>query len=467
MKNNTRREFLRQLGVGMTSVCAWQWHSGAVWAASPKKLNLLFLMTDEQRWDALGCAGNRNIKTPNLDRLALEGVRFTKFYSSCPVCSPARTTMLTGRSISSHRVTDNKEITRNDLPDFLSFDQILLRSGYRGEYHGKYHSPYKMALDYTAPVRWVNGPRPPGCKADMAEGLAFQAYLDRTIPSRPLKSGELLANFYNRPYRPDPLDGAYGMTQEQVAKLGRSKELLRTTRIGQGETYGCLDVPPEHTLTAWTVKDGLAALDRLKDGPFTLTISIGPPHPPMVLAKPYYDMYAPDSLPVPASIADPRANSPYVKIYNENPNPYRDPEKIRRMISDYYGLVTEVDDWLGRVLKKLKDLGLADNTLVIFTSDHGDMLGDHGMHSKMLFYEGAAHIPLLMRLPGVIPAGRVVQAPVAQIDIVCDNPRFPRSGGPPLGRPEYAPVDRGQGRWRRPHRIFGMGEQGSAGVYGV
>lgn len=390
-------------------------------AADPVKrpLNLLFLMTDQQRWDALGCAGNKILKTPNLDRLAREGARFAKFYSSCPVCSPARTTILTGRSVGSHKVTDNKEITRGDLPEFLTFDQILLRAGYRGEYHGKYHSPYRMALDYTHPVRWVNGPRPPGCKADNAESLAFKAYIDAHVPVRPLRPGELLANMYGRPYTPDPIDGAYGMTQEQVEKLGRGKQVKQDYQIGQGFTYGCLDVPPEHTHTAFTAKEGLEGLGRLHQagGPFTLTISISPPHPPMAVAKPYYGMYPAETIQAPASLGDPGENSPYAIRDGKSGDPYRDPQKVRQMISDYYGLVTEVDDWIGKVLKRLDELGLAQNTLVIFTSDHGDMLGDHGMHSKMRFYEGAAHIPLLMRLPAVIPAGKVVEAPAAQIDL--------------------------------------------------
>ena len=414
MTTTTRRDFLKRMGWGVAGACAW---SGAARAADSKKVNLLFIMTDQQRWDALGCAGNRHLKTPHLDRLAREGVRFAKAYSSCPVCSPARTTILTGRSVSSHKIFENTEIKRDDvMPDFPSFDQLLLRNGYRGEYHGKYHSPYKLALDYSQPVRWVNGPRPAGSKAELAEGAAFKAYIESNVPARPLKTGELLANMYGRPYTPDPLDGAYGMTQQQVEALGRGKQVKRNLEIGQGTTYGCLDVPPEHTHTAWTAKEGLAALERLKDGPFTLTISISPPHPPMVLPKPYYDRYPPETLPAPASLADPRANSPYASRYNDDPNPYRDPGKIRRMISDYYGLVTEVDDWVGKILAKLHDLGLDRNTLVVFTSDHGEMLGDHGMHSKMVFYEGAVHIPLLMRLPGVIPAGTVVQAPVAQID---------------------------------------------------
>jgi arylsulfatase A-like enzyme len=370
--------------------------------ASRPRVNLLFLITDQQRFDALGCAGNPVVKTPNLDRLARQGVRFQKAYTACPVCVPARTSILTGHGIESTNVHANNEINRTDVPHWPTFDQVLLRSGYRGEYHGKYHSPYQFALDYSRPVRWCNGKRPPGCKADMSESQAFVSYIEANVPSRPLKPGELLANMYRRPYRPDPLDGAYGKSEAEVS---------------QGTSYGCLDVPPEHTMVAWTAKEGLEALQRLRGGPFTLTISIGPPHPPMVLPRPYYGMYPAAAMRVPASIDDPRANSPYRDSADGKDSAYRDKDKVRQMVSDYYGLVTEVDDWIGRVLKRLDELGLAENTLVVFTSDHGEMLGDHGMHSKFVFYEGSAHIPLLMRLPGAIPAGTVVAAPVSHLDL--------------------------------------------------
>ena len=148
----------------------------------------------------------------------------------------------------------------------------------------------------------------------------------------------------------------------------------------------------------------------------------------MVLPKPYYGMYPAAAIRPPASLGDRRDNSPYWRRDNKDPNPYRDPQKVRQMISNYYGLVTEVDDWIGKVLKRLDELGLAENTLVIFTSDHGEMLGDHGMHSKMAFYEGAAHIPLLMRLPGVIPAGDGGQSPGGADRSVRHDSRLPRPG---------------------------------------
>lgn len=386
-----------------------------------KPVNLLVILTDQQRWDALGCAGNPVLKTPNLDRLAREGVRFTGFHSSCPVCTPARTTLLTGHSLDSNRVRNNRdadEVAEN-LPGLPSFDQILLRRGYRGEYHGKYHSPYAFAVDYTRPVRWLNGRQPPpGCKAEMSESRAYEGYLAANVPPRPLRPGELLGRAGI--YLPDPLDPNHG------GAAGR--------RVAEAEAYGCLLVPPEHSLAAWTVKEGLEALDRLKDGPFTLTVSIGPPHPPMVVPKPYYGMYPASGLAAPASQGDPRENSPYRDAKGGKDDRYRNPDLVRQMISDYYGLVALDDEWIGKLLARLDELGLADRTLVVFTSDHGEMLGEHGLHGKAVFYEGAVHIPLLMRLPGVIPAGGVVTAPAAHIDLFptlldyCGAPASPSEG---------------------------------------
>ena len=389
--------------------------------AAKRPPNLLFIITDQQRFDALGCAGNTVLKTPNLDRLAREGARFANAYSACPVCVPARTVILTGRSIESTRVKNNVDAKSEDVPNLLTFDQVLLRNGYQGEYHGKWHSPYKFALEYTRPVLWLNGKQaPPGSKAEMSEAEAFRSYVAAHVPERELKPGERIANMYGRPYLPDKMDPeSSGQASERPPVAKKKKKQARGPEVSnQATTYGCLvDVPSEHTLTAWAVKEGLEALDRLKDKPFTLTISIGPPHPPMVLPKPYFGMYPADAMPVPASIADRRTNSPYARPGTDAVgDAYRDPAKIQQMISDYYGLVALDDEWIGRLLKRLEELGLADNTLVVFTSDHGEMLGDHGMHSKTVFYEGSAHIPLLMRLPGVIKAGTVVTAPVSHVD---------------------------------------------------
>jgi arylsulfatase A-like enzyme len=378
------------------------------------------------------------VKTPNLDRLAREGARFVNAYSSCPVCVPARTVILTGRTIESTRVRMNGDVSSADVPDILTFDQVLLRNGYQGEYHGKWHSPYKFALDYTRPVLWLNGKQaPPGSKAEMPEAQAFKEYVAAHVPERDLNPGEHIANMYGRPYLPDKMDPA--SSGEPDARPAARKKKKGQAKGGanlesnQATTYGCLvDVPAEFTLTAWSVKEGLEALDRLKDKPFTLTVSIGPPHPPMVLPKPWFGMYPAPAMPVPASIGDRRTNSPYARIGPDvGGDAYRDPAKVQQMISDYYGLVSLDDEWIGRLLKRLEEFGLADHTLVVFTSDHGEMLGDHGLHGKTVFYEGSAHIPLLIRLPGVIKAGTVVTAPVSHIDYYATILDYLGAGGLP------------------------------------
>ena len=366
-----------------------------------KPVNLLFIMTDQQRWDAMSCAGNPVIKTPNLDRLASEGTRFSHFYSACPVCAPARTSILTGHSIEANHVLGNDDASREDDLPFPSFDQVLLRNGYKGEYHGKYHSPYKLAMDYSQPVRWLNGKRPTVCTADTSEADAFRDFLAERVPKRALRHGELMQSVGI--YTPIPLDAHYGETNPG--------------KVSQAESYGRLETTPENSHTSFTAEEGLAALERLKDDPFTLTISFDPPHPPMIVSDPYYSMYPPEDIPVPKSIADPRTDSPYRDRSKGDANAYRDPVNIQQMTSIYYGMVTEVDNAVGRILKRLDELGLAENTLVIFTSDHGEMLGDHGLHSKMLFYEGSVHVPLLMRLPGVIPAHTVIDAPTSHRDL--------------------------------------------------
>jgi arylsulfatase A-like enzyme len=134
--------------------------------------------------------------------------------------------------------------------------------------------------------------------------------------------------------------------------------------------------------------------------------------------KPYADMYPFSEMKVPASISDPMLNSPYRSQNGRLNNPeYADPEKIKYLIAEYYALVTEIDDWVGKILDKLTELGLDENTLVIFTSDHGEMLGAHGMREKNVFYEESAHVPLMIRFPGKIQSGTSVDGYVSNMNL--------------------------------------------------
>jgi len=378
-------------------------------ARETAKPNLLFIMTDQQRWDAMSCAGNPVLKTPNMDRLAREGVMFKNFYSSDPVCVPARAVLLTGLSPVNVRVENNGDYDREDVPDVPTFDSILKQHGYAAEYYGKWHTPYKFTACYDNDVREVGSH---GNKNNRSQQKAYTAYLRRKgVEQKDPGPQELYSKRHTRPYIPVRLDWSYD-------KLGLDTKQKVKLRASQASQYGCVDLPPRISYTAFTAEETLEALDRLKDKPFTLTCSFDPPHPPMVVQKPYFGLYPPDKIPVPENIADPMDHSPYKeRAAKDKELKYNDPRNIRDMRSIYYGMVREVDDWLGEILKKLDDLGLTENTLVIFTSDHGEMLGDHGMHSKMIFYEGSVHVPLLMRFPGRIKPGTGVETPVNSMNL--------------------------------------------------
>ncbi len=376
-----------------------------------QKQNLLFIMTDQQRYDALSIAGNTVLETPNLDRLARQGAWFKNAYTPCAVCAPARSSILTGCTVEHTGMRRNDRAYYYDEEEVMSmptFDEILSQEGYHCEYYGKWHSHSSHTTVYQNPKQESeNG------KSVFGHGgqkFVHLDYLDTYVPKRDLEAGELYDSMTKRPYGTDPLDRHHGMTDAEVK--------ARNERFPQCDMHGELLIPAEHTLTAFQAKECIEAIERLKDQTFSITCSFHFPHAPMLPPEPYYGMYPAEDMPVPVSIADDMQNSPYA---NANGRPglpeYSDPELIKYMISNYYGLVKEIDDWVGKILGKLDELGLSENTLVIFTSDHGEMLGAHGLREKNVFYEESAHIPLMIRYPGEIESMTEVDSYVSLVDL--------------------------------------------------
>jgi arylsulfatase A-like enzyme len=386
--------------------------NNGIYAQQPKKPNLLVIMTDQQRYDALSIAGNTVLKTPNLDRLAQQGAWFKNAYTQCAVSGPTRASILTGCTVENHGVinndsADSKSPQSAKLMPQKTFDQILTdNAGYHCEYYGKWHSPQFAGACYKNPVKYATGGR--YIFASNGDVRFYKDnYLDQVF-KRPdsIKFGELRDTYTERPYIPNILDKRYGMSQKQVDNSGIA--------YAQPDLHGTITIPDEHSLTAYRARQTIDALQRLKDSTFSITCSFHFPHAPMLPSKYYSDLFPLNDMPVPASIADPMSNSPYINSNSRTKNPeYADPQKIKYMISDYYALVKEIDDWVGKILDKLDTLGLTNNTLVIFVSDHGEMLGSHGMREKNVFLEESAHVPLLIRFPERIAPGTVVNGYVS------------------------------------------------------
>jgi arylsulfatase A-like enzyme len=380
-----------------------------------KKPNVLIIMTDQQRWDALGYSGNTEIITPNMNRLAKEGVWFKNAYSACPVCVPARSTILTGHTIFNNKALGNNDIENDDIPEFPTFDQILSENGYRTEYYGKWHVPYQFASKYNNVVKTTGKSKEVNVPSNV-EG--FRKYLDEQgIPARHPNTNELIDKMSLRPYVPLPLDGQYGIDLKQKTNDSKGKK-MKEPKLFQAQNFGIFQGPADGSLAAYEGYEALEALKRMNPNkPFSLTCSFGPPHPPFVVPAHYAAMYNQDQLSVPASIGDKLLNAPYHMGKDAFDQRFQNPEMVKQMKQVYYAMVTQVDEWVGKLLDELDRKGLKENTLVVFVSDHGEMMGDHGLNSKMKMYEGSVHVPMIMRFPGVIPAGTKVITPVSHHDL--------------------------------------------------
>tara|TARA_B100000809_G_scaffold264243_1_gene319560 strand:- start:15617 stop:17212 length:1596 start_codon:yes stop_codon:yes gene_type:complete len=377
-------------------------------AQSKKAPNILVIITDQQAWDAVGYAGNKIVKTPNLDRLARESTNFSNAVTPTAVCVPARTSILTGMLNETTTIRKNRDAQTNDCY-YPTFDEILSKRGYRSEYHGKFHAPEHMARVYkNPPVEGMIGTEP-----IMQWEQLYVKYITDNVKERPLKKGELYeTSFYGGtvPYKLDPTDSYY----KEVHK-GKKIPKADLKSLSQSVVHGVLDLPAENTITAVQGRQTLAALDRLKDEQFVLTSSFHCPHVPITPSEPFASMYKAKKMPTPTSMKDTRDNSPYFprKIFD----PYQKKKEVQYMVANYYALVTEIDQWVGKILNKLDDLKLTENTLVVFVSDHGEMLGAHGMRGKFNFYEESVRVPFLIRYPTKIPAGKTITNPVSTLNI--------------------------------------------------
>ena len=337
-------------------------------APAPRRPNLVILLADQLRYQSLGYAGDQRALTPRLDRLAAQGVSFRNYVVSSPVCAAFRATLMTGKYASSTGMVVN-ELRMNPNQDCLG--HVLTAAGYETSYLGKWHL---WANEFGGHSKIVNAFTPPGPNRLGFDGF-WAAY-----------------NFNHQNYR----------------------------------AWYFRDTPEPHRIAGYeTDRFTDLAIERLRahaksNQPFALVLSYSPPHDPWSadnVPTPWYDKFRNVAFPLP-------------ETWREQPDPHMDrntePDRWlsywKRQLPDfmrvYYAMTANLDWNVGRILDSLRELGLEDNTIVVFSSDHGEQFGAHGRVYKLTFYEESARVPLLIRWPGKIPAGRVSETCMASPDLM-------------------------------------------------
>ena len=393
----SRRRFLRNaLGAAMAVPSGVQC---ATLAKGARRPNVLFMMTDEQHFRSMSATGSPYVETPNMDRLAREGALFTNATCVTPYCSPSRASILTGVYPHTHGILLNVTPGRNDqapLPcdAFPNTEMALHEAGYAMGHRGKWHLgdkgdfPCYESFAYAAKTN-----------------RQYSEYLAEHVPAGQFADDKDPGQYLGRPVEKIPA----------VREGWQAFHDIPNNHVAYIATIGRSVVPPEHLPETQITNQVLGLLDTHADANFMITASWSPPHDLWVIPEPYYSMVDRDSIELPGTTDLPDWDQ---RLPSKRLGDIMGPEGIREYAAIYHGMVKYIDDQLGRVLDKLDNLGLTDNTLVIFTSDHGDMVGAHGCIGKSIhsFFDDLVRIPLAMRLPGRIKPGTVVDEPVSQID---------------------------------------------------
>lgn len=314
-----------------------------------EKPNIILITTDQQRFDTIGALGNREIFTPHLNWLVDEGITFHNCYSSCPVCMPARATIMTGKDGTTHGLTGNFEHCM-PMKENETFPSVLTRNGYQTRAEGKLH---------FYPMRTYYG----------------------------IEHADLPMDYFN-----------------ECRRLG--KPSTRLHGVGENEMEPVINMMEERdTLTHWIVGKSMDFLENHDpERPYFLWTSFPKPHPPldpllsywrlyenMDISAPVYGGWSQDIEKIPKGFYKATAQLNHVERMS--------PQQIQQIKKAYYACITQIDYNLGFLFAKMRELNLLENTWIIFTSDHGEMLGDHHMGAKSVFLEGSSHVPMIIKPP--------------------------------------------------------------------
>jgi uncharacterized sulfatase len=390
----TRRAFLATGTAALAST--------AIGAAKPEERpNVLFILTDEQSLWTLGVYGGQLPGTPNIDSIGKEGAVFRNFFVTSAVCTPSRGCFMTGRYPHSHGAY------HNNLPmnaDEFTLGHMFQQAGYETGYAGKWHLDGQN--DGTFPD-WIPDSRSFGF--DDHKWMFNQGHWKRIV-ERP----EGWPNNVSKATISDPFLPSVPPQQVSPRPDGRPDESYSVTAPGE-------------YFSDWLTDKGIEFIRRPRKSPFFYVLSFPDPHPPFTVKPKYDSMFPKESMELPKTFHE--KNLPVwaekmrlnEDVKTEGVSGEDDPRReeiFRERKSQYLGMVKCIDDNVGRILRTLRELQILDNTLIIFASDHGEYMGEHGLYFKNALYEPAHHVGMLMRWPKGIRAGTVVNECVANVDML-------------------------------------------------
>jgi uncharacterized sulfatase len=334
-------------------------------SAQPRKPNVLFISTDDLNND-LGCYGHPLVKSPNIDRLAKRGVKFDRAYNQFPLCSPSRTSMMTGLRPDTTKVYDLQKHFRETLPDVVTMAQLFQKNGYVAARVGKiyhYGNPGQIGTDGLddAPS-WNVRINPRGVDKDE------EAVLTNLTPKRGLGSS---LSFYASP------------------------------------------APDEEHTDGKVALETIKLLEQNKDKSFFIAAGFYRPHCPYIAPKKYFDLYPLDKIKAAQDVPGERERLLPAALQTQEWHFGVDEMGQRKSIQAYYASISFLDAQVGKLLDALDRLGLTDNTIVVFWSDHGYLLGQHGQWMKQSLFEGSARTPMIFAGPQIAKgkvSGRTVEA---------------------------------------------------------
>jgi iduronate 2-sulfatase len=341
---------------------------------SQAKMNVLFISVDDMNND-LCCFGNPLVKSPNIDRLASRGVTFMNAYCQFPLSSPSRSSMLTGLRPDSTKVFDLQYHFRQGLPDVVTLPQMFIKNGYYVARVGKvyhYGNPGDIGTNgLDDKVSWMERINPAG--------------LDKTS------------------LEPD------------VINYTPSHKGLGASMAYYADKKG---TDAEHT-DGKVADETIKLLKGHKDNPFFIVAGFYKPHCPWISPGRYFDLYNLDQMKLPPLKAETRNDYPELALASTKPWPYLglNTEQAKECKLAYYSAISFVDAQIGRLLDAVKSLGLSGNTIIVFWSDNGYQLGEHGLWFKQSLFEESAKVPLIISVPGTKSKGEICRSTVEMVDI--------------------------------------------------